>query len=174
MSDYIKVKVQVYIKSEDSSSDFTFYPLVTACMDLFIRVPFQLNGEHSVLQPFQRNEFVVHISIYLHFHRNNVSTLRGEKHDISLKILHQAGFESARQSAKLAKRHALAIASRPTLHNIKNREQISNFCVPGVSAGHHDEASTMYRCGNYVSGVNASPPVHYNKVLPRSVIPNKC
>ena len=31
--------------------------------------------------------------------RNNVPIWRGEKHDISLKILHQAGFETARQAA---------------------------------------------------------------------------
>ena len=42
--------------------------------------------------------------------------LRGEKHDISLKILHQAGFKTTRQAATLTKRHALTIAPRPTLH----------------------------------------------------------
>ena len=42
-------------------------------------------------------------------HRNNVPILRGEKHDISLKILHQAGFETARQAVTLAKLRALAI-----------------------------------------------------------------
>ena len=31
-------------------------------------------------------------------HLNNVPRLRGEKHDISLKILHKAGFETARQA----------------------------------------------------------------------------
>ena len=36
--------------------------------------------------------------------------LRWEKHDISLEILHQAGFETARQAATSAERHALAIA----------------------------------------------------------------
>ena len=40
-------------------------------------------------------------------HRNNVSILRVEKHDISLKIMHQAGFETARQAATLAKLRAL-------------------------------------------------------------------
>ena len=34
-------------------------------------------------------------------HLNNVPRLREEKHDISLKILHQAGFETARQAATL-------------------------------------------------------------------------
>ena len=32
-------------------------------------------------------------------HQDNVTILRGEKRDISLKILHQAGFETARQTA---------------------------------------------------------------------------
>ena len=48
-------------------------------------------------------------------HLNNVPRLRGQKHDISLKILHQAGFETARQAATSAKRHALTIAPCPSL-----------------------------------------------------------
>ena len=48
-------------------------------------------------------------------HRNNVPILRGEKHDISLKILHQAGFETARQAVTLAKLRAPAITPRPSL-----------------------------------------------------------
>ena len=36
-------------------------------------------------------------------HRNNVPILRGEKHEISLKILHQQGFETARQAATMTK-----------------------------------------------------------------------
>ena len=44
-------------------------------------------------------------------HLNNVSRLRGEKHDIYLKILHHAaGFETARQAAISTERHALTIA----------------------------------------------------------------
>ena len=48
-------------------------------------------------------------------HTNNVLILRGKKHDITLKILHRAGLETARQAATLEKRHALTIASRPSL-----------------------------------------------------------
>ena len=48
-------------------------------------------------------------------HRNNVPILRGGKHDISLKILHQAEFEHARQAVTLAKLRALTIAPRPLL-----------------------------------------------------------
>ena len=51
-------------------------------------------------------------------HRNNVPRLRGEKHDISLKILHQAGFETAGQAATSAKHHALTIAPYPSLYII--------------------------------------------------------
>ena len=46
-------------------------------------------------------------------HLNNVPRLRGEKHDISL-----AGFETARQTATLAERHALTIASCPSLNDM--------------------------------------------------------
>ena len=46
-------------------------------------------------------------------HLNNVPRLRGEKQDISLKILHLPGFETARQAATSAERHALAIAPVP-------------------------------------------------------------
>ena len=49
-------------------------------------------------------------------HRNKVPILRGEKHDISLKILHQVEFETARQAVTLAKLCALAIAPRPSIH----------------------------------------------------------
>ena len=106
-----------------------------------IRVPFQLHGEHTVLQPFLRIEHSVHtvlpsLSYRVHIltwvkwsiwewsalqhrknveHRNNISRLRGEKHDISLKILHQVGFKSTRQTATLAKRNALTISPFPSL-----------------------------------------------------------
>ena len=70
------------------------------------------------LQPCQRWELIAHIAISVlpgtHFllsqvkhvrvkclaqghNMNNVPILRGEKHDISLKIIHQAGFEKGRQ-----------------------------------------------------------------------------
>ena len=107
-------------------------------LDLFIYVPCQLPGEHTVLQPFRRIELILYIAISVltgtHFHLsqvkhlfegevscprthllNNVPRLRGKKHDISLKILHQAGFETARQEATSAERHALTIAPCPSL-----------------------------------------------------------
>ena len=54
-------------------------------------------------------------------HRNNVPILRGEKHDISLKILHQAGFETARQAVTLAKLRTLAIAPRPSRDDVPSK-----------------------------------------------------
>ena len=51
-------------------------------------------------------------------HLNNVPILKGEKHDISMKILHQAGFETARQAATSAERHALTIAPCPPLREL--------------------------------------------------------
>ena len=46
----------------------------------------------------------------------HLTYLRGEKRDLSLKILHQAGFETARQAATFLKRHALTI--KPHLSHI--------------------------------------------------------
>ena len=48
-------------------------------------------------------------------HRNNIPILRGEKHDISLKILHQAEFETARQIVTLAKLRDPTIARCPSI-----------------------------------------------------------
>ena len=49
-------------------------------LDLFIRVQFQLPGEHTVLQPFRRIELIVHIAISVppstHFHLIQVKRLR--------------------------------------------------------------------------------------------------
>ena len=94
-------------------------------LDLFIQLP----GEHTVLQPFRRIELIVHIDISVlagtHFHLsqvkgevscprthhlNNVPRLRGVKHDISLKIRHQAGFETARQAATSAEHCAMSLS----------------------------------------------------------------
>ena len=48
-------------------------------------------------------------------HWNNVQCLRRGEHDISLKILNQAGLESAREAVTSAERHALTIAPCPSL-----------------------------------------------------------
>ena len=112
-------KVQVYSLI---SSLQTYHPTLYFTpwsLDLFIRVPFQLHG--TVLQSFRRIELIVHIAISVlpgtHFHLSQVKDLRvrGKKNDISLKIMHQAGFETARQAATSAERHALTIAPCPSL-----------------------------------------------------------
>ena len=75
-----KVKVQVYSLI---SSLKTYHPtlhLTPWSLDLFIREPFQLHGEHTVLQPFRRIELIVHIAISVlpgtHFHLSQVKHLR--------------------------------------------------------------------------------------------------
>ena len=93
-----------------------------------------LNSTEIILQPFRRIELIIHIAITVitgtHFYLSQVKHLRvecltqahniekmfqywGEKHFISLKILHQAGFETAWQAA--TKLHALTIATCPSL-----------------------------------------------------------
>ena len=74
-----KKKVQVY----SLISSLKTYPTLhlTPCsLNLFIRVPFQLHGEHTVLQPFRRIELIVHIAISvlpgIHFHLSQVKHLR--------------------------------------------------------------------------------------------------
>ena len=63
---------------------------------------------------------------------HNVPTLRGEKHDISLKILHLASLELAQQAATLAKLCAVAIAPRPPhLRIIHSSYFISVFFCAG-------------------------------------------
>ena len=138
-------------------------------------MPFQLHGEHTVLQPFRRIELMSHIAIsvlpgfhlnlskvkhlrvkclaqghniermsqnlegrnhwafsialvYVHLqctctrvhcrctHTNAILKAQWEKHYVSLKILHQAGFETARQTATSAERHHVqTIAPCPSL-----------------------------------------------------------
>ena len=78
----VKVKVQVYSLI---SSLKTYHPTLNLTppprsLVLFIRVPFQLHGEHTVLQPFRRIELIVHIAISVlpatHFHLSQVKHLR--------------------------------------------------------------------------------------------------
>ena len=121
--------MQVYSLISSLKSYHPTLNLTPWSLDLFIRVPFQLHGEHTVLQAFRRIEhlcptrysfspesseaFEGEVPCPRTQHLNNVPRLRGEKHDISLKILHQAGFETARQAATSAERHALTIAMSP-------------------------------------------------------------
>ena len=79
--------MNVYIISLISSLK-TCHPTLhfTPCLlNLFIREPFQLHGEHTscshVLQPFRRIELIVHITVSVlpgtHFHLSQVKHLRG-------------------------------------------------------------------------------------------------
>ena len=112
-------EVQVYflLSSLKTPQPIHFTPW---SLDMFIRVPFQLPGEHTALQPFRRIELIVNITRSTRYiftleaseacedeehcprpqHGNNVLILRGEKYDMSL---YQAGLETARQAARLAK-----------------------------------------------------------------------
>ena len=68
----VKVKVQVYSLISSLKTCHLTLHLFPWSLDLFIRVPFPLYGEHTVLQPFRRIELIVHISISVlpgtHFH----------------------------------------------------------------------------------------------------------
>ena len=50
--------------------------------DLFVRVPFQLHGGHTFLQPFRRIELIVHIAIFVlpgtDLHMSRVKHMRRE------------------------------------------------------------------------------------------------
>ena len=72
----VKVKMQVFhslissLKTYHRTLHFTPWSL-----DLLIWVPFQLPGEHTVLQPFRLIELIVHIASVLpgtHFHLSQV------------------------------------------------------------------------------------------------------
>ena len=113
------------------SSLKTYHPFLTFyhwSLDLFICVQLQLHGDHTVLQPFRRIELLVHIVISVlpgtYFYLSpvkhlrvkciaqghNIPRLRGGGLYMSLKILHQAGLETARQAATLANPHALPLS----------------------------------------------------------------
>ena len=79
-------------------------------------------------------------------HLNNVPRLRGEKHDISLKILHQAGFETARQAATSAERHALTIAPCPSLCESLPRIMRAHAC-PCLGLESSGLRPCLGRCG---------------------------
>ena len=75
-------------------------------------------------------------------HPNNVPRLRGEKHDISLKILHQAGFETAWQAATSAeRRHALTITPFPSRVNCCGDSYGRQVDVCDESYGRHVDCS---------------------------------
>ena len=98
------------------------------------RLPFQPPGEHTSLQTFCASDifllsYIISISIPpakpTHSHLSEIKHVgvpawREEKHDISLKILHQASLKLAKQAYRpmqrlIAKFYALSTASHPTL-----------------------------------------------------------
>ena len=83
-------------------------------------------------------------------HLNNVPRLRGEKHDISLKILHQAGFETAQQAATSAERHALPIAPCPSYPSGKScySDELLVAIFHLFEAGVND-AFSSFECQNF-------------------------
>ena len=66
--------MQVYSLMSSTSSDF--YIFTPWSLDLFIRVPSQLHGKHTILQPFRRTETIVDIAISVlpgtHFYLSQV------------------------------------------------------------------------------------------------------
>ena len=125
--------LQSNIKSEDLSSDFTFYPpghwthscAISTQRRAYSPAAISAHWTYCThchlyptwysFSPESSEAFEGEVPCLKTQHRNNVPRLRGEKHDFSLKILQQAGFETARQEATLSKRHALTIAPCPSL-----------------------------------------------------------
>ena len=73
-------------------------------------------------------------------HQKNVPRLKREKNDISLKILHQVGFETARQVATSAEYNAVPIYPCPSLmaaHRLQCRPNVTPALVQWLEfAGH--------------------------------------
>ena len=56
----LKVKVQAYSLISSLKTYQPTFHCTPWSLDLFIPVPFQLHGEHTVLQPFRRIKLIVH------------------------------------------------------------------------------------------------------------------
>ena len=82
--------------------DHVYRVLTSTPPFILLYMSFQLHREHTVLQPFRRFQLIVPCPRTQH--RNIVPRLRERKHDISPKILDQAGFETAQQAATSAQR----------------------------------------------------------------------
>ena len=113
------LKVQVYslisslISSHQPTLHFTPWSL-----DLFIRVPFQLHGEHTVQQPFRRIKLIVHIAFSVlpgtHLYLSQVEHAR---------VKCNAQRHKTKQSVRKCKQ-----AARPTTHNFKWMK-ITHICL---------------------------------------------
>ena len=153
--------MQVY--SLLSSIASNFYIFIPWSLNLFIRVQSHLHGEHTVLQLFQCIELIIHIAIsvlpgtsesfegllfcpVIHY-GNNAPILREEKHVNYLKILHQAGFETARKGATITKLSDLTIVPchshlkhTTTLFSLSDHYTLSrewNVIVDQVQTNYH-------------------------------------
>ena len=95
------------------------------------RAPVICGNRSSGVQPISVNRVfvsrrgLIYSSLILVCHTERLPQspcVRGEKHNISLKTVHQAGFETARQAATSAERHGLTIVTYPSNRNrpIKN------------------------------------------------------
>ena len=74
----MKVTVQVYSPISSTSSDF--YIFTPWLLDVFIRVPSEFHGDHTVLKPFRSIELSIHIAISvlpgIHFYLSQVKHVR--------------------------------------------------------------------------------------------------
>ena len=95
------------------------------CIELIVHIAISvLPGTHSHLSQVKH----LRVKCLAQGYTINVPRLRGEIHDFSLKILHQVGFETARQAATSAERHALTIAPCPSLDGMpKNLHLAKNW-----------------------------------------------
>ena len=78
-------------------------------------------------------------------HRNNVSILKGDKHVIYLKILHQAEFETARQAATSTECHALTIVPCPSpwRNRLRDEGAVNKNNTGAGTARHHHTSSRL-------------------------------
>ena len=149
----LKVKVQVYSLI---SSLKTYHPtlhLTPWSLDLFIREPFQLHGEHTVLQPLRRIELIVHIAISVlpgtHFHLSQVKHLRVKCLAQGHNILTMSQDWEGRNMIFLWKLCTSGIRNRTAGSDI-GRALRSNHCamsllvVSELTALYQDRQSTCY------------------------------
>ena len=110
-----KFQVQVYSLI---SSLTTYHPTLHFflwSLDMFIRVPFQLHGKHTVLQPFRCIELIVHITISVlpgtHFRLSQVKHL----------WVPCPRTQSSKQCSKVERRETLYFSKNPAPSGVRKR-----------------------------------------------------
>ena len=93
---------------------------------------------------------------------NNFPILRGEKHDISLKILHQAGFETARQAATLTKLRALTISPCPSTCSIRYGHQRGVSAIENCTSSKYE---TFTQCWFNVEPPSTTLAQHWTSIV---------